>query len=256
LNEASHPLHRSEGERWVLVTGGSRGIGRAVALDLADKGYSIIASYLHRTEEAERTASGVQDRGTEVMLIPGNLADPGECAALVDRIASRTSRLHGIVHCAALGALSSTLSTRPNRWQLAWETHVGALLRILERAVELLVPGSGVVAMTSIGSSRVMPGYASIAAAKGALETLTRYLALELMERGINVNAVCGGPVDTESLRSFSTFPELEEESRRRPGGRLGRPEDIAPLVSFLLSPEAAWIRGQVIVADGGFSLV
>jgi enoyl-[acyl-carrier protein] reductase III len=244
------------GERWALVTGGNRGIGKAVALDLAGNGYDIIVAYLRNEEEAERTAAALRELGRNVVLVAENLATAEGCSMLIEDIRSRASRLHGVVHCAALGALSPVLSTRPNRWQLTWETHVGALLRILEGAKDLLVPGAGVVAMTSIGSRRVMPGYASIAAAKGALEALTRYLAVELMEKHINVNAVCGGPVDTGSLRSFASFSDLEEECRRRPGGRLGRPEDLAPVVSFLLSPEAAWIRGQVIVADGGFGLV
>ena len=101
-----------------------------------------------------------------------------------------------------------------------------------------------------------MPGYASIGASKGALETLVRYLAVELAPEGINVNCVCGGPVDTDSLRSFSHYDQIAEESGRRPSGRLGQPDDLAPIVSFLLSQEASWIQGQVIVADGGFSLL
>jgi NAD(P)-dependent dehydrogenase (short-subunit alcohol dehydrogenase family) len=82
-----------------------------------------------------------------------------------------------------------------------------------------------------------------------------RYLAAELAADGVTVNAVCGGPVETDSLRSFAFFAAVAEESRRRACGRIGQPEDIAPVVTFLLSPAARWIRGQIIVADGGFSL-
>jgi len=138
---------------------------------------------------------------------------------------------------------------------MAWDTHVAALLGLIEVGRGLLRDPASVVTFSSLGAHRVMEGYASIGATKGALETLVRYLAVELAPDGVNVNCVRGGPVDTDSLRSFPTFDDLVEESHRRPSGRMGRPEDIAPVVSFLLSPDARWIRGQVIVADGGFGL-
>jgi enoyl-[acyl-carrier protein] reductase III len=241
--------------RWALVTGGSRGIGRAVALALADQGWNVAVAYLQNHEAAREVADAVRARGRRALLSAGNLGAPEACAALVAQLTAEAGRLDGLVHGAALGALSPVLETRPGRWRLAWDSHVGALLDLLSRARPLMPPGASVVALTSIGSTRVMPGYGPIAAAKGALETLVRYLAAELAEAGITVNAVCGGPVDTASLRSFATFEALEAESRRRPPGRLGRPEDLAPVVAFLLGPGARWIRGQVLVADGGFSL-
>ena len=243
------------GTRWALVTGGSRGIGRAVALTLADEGWNVGIGYLQNHAAAEQVVAAVQGRGRSAFLHAGNLGSSEACGALVERLGSEAGRLDGLVHCAALGALSPVLETRPGRWRLAWDTHVAALIDLVARARPLFTRGGAVVALTSRGSQRVMPGYGSIAAAKGALETLVRYLAAELAGEDINVNAVCGGPVDTASLRSFDTFAALEAESRRRASGRLGQPEDLAPVVAFLLSPQARWIRGQVVVADGGFSL-
>lgn len=248
-------LPGDEPPRWVLVTGGSRGIGRATVLHLAERGWNTAIAYLRDDAAATNTLEAVQELGGKAILHRGNLGKPEECSRLLDSIRLETDHLHGLVHCAALGALSPTLETRPNRWRLAWDTHVGTLLELLSQGGTLLAPGAGVVALSSLGAHRVTPGYASIAAAKGALETLVKYLAVELAPRKINVNAICGGPVDTDSLRSFPFFPEVERESQRRPCGRMGTPEDLAPIVSFLLSPEAAWIRGQVIMADGGFSL-
>lgn len=244
-----------EERRWALVTGGSRGIGRAVALDLAAHGWNVVVAYLRDDAAAESVACSVRKLRGQALLHRLNVANRAECAELVRRMEDVAGALGGFVHCAALGGSSPVLATRNGWWRLAWETHVGALVDLVQQSRSLLRPGAGVVALTSLGVRRVTPGYASIAAAKGALEALVRYLAAELAEAQVNVNAVCGGPVDTDSLRSFAFFDDVEAESRRRPPGRMGRGEDIAPVVRFLLGPEARWIRGQVIVADGGFSL-
>jgi len=241
--------------RWVLVTGASRGIGRATAVELARRGWDVAIGYLRNVDAAESVAEDVRQQGRRALLAPCNLAKREDCTDLMHQLQREVSALHGLVHCAGLGALSPTLETRPGRWQLTWDTHVGALLHLLAEARPMLASGSGVVALSSLGARSVMPGYASIGTMKAALESLVRYLAADLAPHGIHVNAVCGGPVDTDSLRSFDTFAQLETESSRRPSARLGQPMDLAPVIAFLLSPDAQWIRGQVIVADGGFSL-
>jgi enoyl-[acyl-carrier protein] reductase III len=241
--------------RWALITGGSRGIGRAVALELAERDWNLGIVYLRNDAAAEEVGAAVRARGGVARLYRSNLARREDCVEVVGRCAAEIGCLHGFVHCAGLGALSPVLATRDGRWRMAWDTHFGAFVELLSQGRDLLGPGSSVVALTSLGAHRVMPGYGSIAAAKGALEAIVRYLAAELAERGVNVNAVCGGPVETESLRSFASFDALDAESRRRPCGRLAQPADLAPVVAFLLSPAARWIRGQVVVADGGFGL-
>lgn len=247
---------RGAGEApWLLVTGGSRGIGRAVAVEAATRGWDVVVAYLRNEDAARQTAARVTESGRRAVLFQGNLANPDECGRLVAHVRAAAGRLDGCVHCAALGALAPATETRANRWRLAWDTHVAALLELLSRGRDTFRPGATVVAVSSLGTERVMPGYAPLGAAKGALEVLVRYLAVELAPSGINVNAVRAGPVDTDSLRAFPWFGDLEAESRRRPPGRLGTPEDVAKVIIFLLGPDAAWIRGQIIVADGGFSL-
>lgn len=241
--------------RWAVVTGAGRGIGRAVTLELARSGWDVVAGYLRDERSAADTAAAATALGAHVVLHRGNIGTVEDRRALLRLAAEHTPRVDGLVHCAGLGALSPALATRPARWQLAVDTHFLAFVDLVSQARPLLGRGSGVVALTSLGTTRVTPGYASIAAAKGALETSVRYLAAELAEDGVTVNAVCGGPVETDSLRSFAFFPAMVEESRRRLCGRMGQPEDIAPVVTFLLTPAARWIRGQIIVADGGFSL-
>lgn len=241
---------------WVLVTGGSRGIGRGIVREMARRGWNVAIAHLRDVAAAEQARAEVEASGGEALVHAGNLGDPAECVRLVEAVRGGPGRLDGVVHCAGLGALAPALDARPGRWRMAWETHVGALVEILGRGRDLLAPGSAVVAVSSLGARRVLPGYAPIAASKGALETLVRYLAVELADHGIAVNAVRGGPVDTDSLRSFEAFDELDRWSRRSIARRLGRPEDLAPVVAFLLSPESRWIRGQVVVADGGLGLV
>jgi enoyl-[acyl-carrier protein] reductase III len=242
-------------ERWALVTGGSRGIGRAVALELAKSDWNVGIVHLRNDDAASSVASAVRASGRKCLVYRANLAKPDECSAVVERFREDSGPLAGLVHAAGLGSLSPALATRPSRWQIAWDTHVGALVSLASAAQTLFAERAAIVAFTSLGAWNVMPGYAPIAAAKGALESLVRYLAAELSPRSINVNAIRGGPVDTDSLRSFATFGEVEAESRRRLPGRLGLPEDIAPIAAFLLGPGARWINGQVITADGGFGL-
>jgi NAD(P)-dependent dehydrogenase (short-subunit alcohol dehydrogenase family) len=242
-------------ERWALVTGGSRGIGRAVALELAGRAWHVGIIYLRNEEAAAAAAESVRAKGRKCVTYSANLAKPDECAGVVERFAADAGPISALVHAAGLGALSPALSTRPARWQLAWDTHVGALLSLATAAQPHFAERASILAFSSLGASSVMPGYASIAAAKGALESLVKYLAAELLSCGVNVNAIRGGPVDTDSLRSFATFADVEAESGRRAPGRLGRPEDIAPIAAFLVEPDSRWINGQVITADGGFSL-
>ncbi len=245
----------SETGCWALVTGGSRGIGRAVAIELAARGWNLIVAYLRNDSAADAVKTAVQQHGRQILLHKMNVAKQQERAELMDLISRDVGTLSGFVHCAALGGFSPALETRPNKWQLAWDTHVAAFVELVGCARSVFTSPANVVAVSSLGAQRVMTGYASIGAVKGALEVLVRYLGAELARDGINVNAVCGGPIDTDSLRSAPDYAQLEDESRRRPSARMGVPEDIAPVIAFLMSQDANWIRGQVIVVDGGFSL-
>lgn len=244
-----------ESRPWALVTGGSRGIGRACAVDLARRGWNVAVVYLRNRPAAEGTVSEAAEAGALAFAVACNVARAEERKHLIERLEAEAGQVGGIVHAAGLGALAPVLGARPARWQTAWDTHVAGLVSLLHELREMLANPASVVTFSSLGARHVMEGYAAIGASKGALETLVRYLAVELAPQGVNVNCVRGGPVDTDSLRSFSLYEALRAESRRRLPGRLGRPEDVAPIVTFLLGPDARWIRGQVIVADGGFSL-
>ena len=167
----------------------------------------------------------------------------------------------GGLDCFVSNAVSGGIgpATRIGRfgWDLALNANARAFMLGAQEAAKLF-PASGgrIVAVSSIGSFTCLPGYAAVGASKAALEALVRYFAAELAPRGVNVNAVSGGPVDTAALDYFPDKEALIEEWKERtPARRLARPDEIAAVVVFLLSNDAAWIQGQTVVADGGITL-
>ncbi|HEY5622701.1 MAG TPA: SDR family oxidoreductase [Gammaproteobacteria bacterium] len=243
-------------KRAVLITGGSRGIGRAVALRLAPHCETLIINYVQNDTEAGNTCRLIEGDGCEAIAVKANLAYPDRVDALFDEIAKRVERLDGFVHSAAITAFKPASELRPNQWDLTLNVNARAFLLCAQRCVPLM-NDAAIVALSSLGSIRAIPNYGAMGPAKAALEAVVRYLAVELGGTKIRVNAVSGGPVVTDSLRKFPDADAmLAEAVRRTPAGRLGDPEDIADVVVFLLSPEARWIFGQTLIADGGLSLV
>ncbi len=235
----------------VFVTGGSRGIGKAIALRFAREGAARVAIGFFRSDAAaEETAGELKGLGAEPVLVRGNVAG--------DRVAREVAELGPLdvlVHNAATGVIRPALETEDKHWDWTHSTNARALLSLVRAAAPSMQPGSSVVALSSLGSSRVLDNYALVGTSKAALEALVRYLAVELGPRGIRVNAVSGGVVETGALEHFPNREEMVEIGGRNPAGRIVTPEDIAGAVCFLCGPDAEMIRGQVLVVDGGFSL-
>lgn len=235
----------------VLVTGASRGIGRAIALHLARPGGTVVVNYLRNEEAAEAVAAEVRTRGAEALTVQANVRsepDLKELAASLDEV-------DVLVHNAAVGALKPYDKLRTSHWDLTLESSLRPfwLLTRLCRLAE----GASVVGISSMGSRAFIPGYAAMGAAKGGLEALTRQLAVELAPRRVRVNTVCAGLVDTDSLDYLPSGAEMKAlADAHTPLGRCGTPEDIARVVGMLVSPAAGWVTGQVLVADGGLSLL
>jgi NAD(P)-dependent dehydrogenase (short-subunit alcohol dehydrogenase family) len=225
-------------------------------VQLAEDGWNVAFTFLRDRDAAGEVEARLRKSGAEVLALMSDVTQPDDRAEFLTALVERTGAVGGIVHAAALGAPSTALGMRPGRWRMTWDSHVGGFLDLISLLRPMLRPHSSIVALSSAGAHRVLPGYAPIGASKAALEAFVRYLAVELEPEGIRVNAVSAGPVVTRSLRSFPFYEELEAEARRRPPGRLGRPEDVAPVIAFLLGPDSAWIRGQILVADGGFGLL
>jgi enoyl-[acyl-carrier protein] reductase III len=237
----------------VLVTGGSRGIGKAIALRFAEAGAARVAiGYLRNDKAAEQTAEELRGRGTEPVLVRGNVSSERVLAQVAE-----LPPLQALVHNAATGVIRPALEVEDKHWDWTLTANARALLSLTRAAAPKMPAGSSIVALSSLGSTRVLENYVLVGTSKAALESLVRYLAVELAPRGIRVNAVSGGVVETGALEHFPNRDQmLKAAQTRTPAGRMVTPDDIAETVLFLCSPGADMIRGQTIVVDGGFSLL
>ena len=237
--------------RSVLVTGGSRGIGRAIALRLARDGATKVAiGYFRSDSAAEATAEELRSLGAEPVLVRGNVTS----SRVAEQVAA-LGPLDVLVHNAATGVIRPALETEDKHWDWTLNANARALLGLTRVAAPSMRPDSSIVAISSLGSVRVLENYTLVGVSKAALEALVRYLAVELAPQGIRVNAVSAGVVETGALEHFPNRDEMLASGARNPAGRIVTPADVAGVVSFLCSPDAEMIRGQTIVIDGGWSL-
>jgi enoyl-[acyl-carrier protein] reductase III len=219
----------------------------------------VVVGYMNADEAAAETGAAITGHGRRALLVRGNVAD----AATVRRLTEAAGELGGgrldvLVHAAALGAFKPTMELRRSQFDLSMSVNARALLELVQEARPLLRGRDArVLALSSRGAGRVLPSYGAVGVSKAALEALARYLAVELAAEGVRVNVLTAGLVDTDAIRAF---PDRErrvaEATARTPFGRIATPADIAPVAAFLCGPDAAWITGQVIVADGGLGLL
>ena len=236
----------------VLVTGGSRGIGNAIALKFAEQGAARVAiGYLRNDRAAEETAEELRSAGAEPLLLRGSVAS--------ERVAAEAAELGPfdvLVHNAATGVIRPALETKDKHWDWTLEANARALLTLTRACAPQMPDGSSIVGVSSLGSIRVLENYTLVGVSKAALEALVRYLAVELAPR-IRVNAVSAGVVETGALEHFPNREEMISSGlARTPVGRLVQPADVADAVCFLCSPAAAMVCGHTLIVDGGFSLL
>ncbi len=238
----------------VLVTGGTRGIGKAIALRFAELGAARVAvSYFRNDRAAEETADEIRAHGAEPVVLRGNLGDPAKARDVV----AGAGAVDVLVSNAATGVILLVLEVTEKHWDWTLNANARALLTLAREAVPSMPAGGSIIAISSMGGERVLDNYSLVGTSKAALESLVRYLAVELAPRGIRVNAVSAGLVETGALAFFPGREDMVARFRERtPAGRLVEPVDVAGAVSFLCSPEAAMIRGQAVVVDGGYSLL
>ncbi len=248
---------RLEG-RLALVTGGARGIGRATSIALAREGADVAIGYVRNEEAAQETARLVEAEGRRAVLVRGHLGDSERAGDVVDETVAGLGGLDLVVSNAASGVIRPALEVTAKHWDWTLDINARAFLLLAQRATPHLEArgGGSLVAISSLGSVRTLPNYVLVGTSKAALEALVRYLGVELASRGIRVNGVSGGVVETDALDHFPNREDMLLNARQHtPAGRLLQPEDLARAVVFLSSADAAMIVGQILVVDGGYGL-
>ena len=242
-----------------LITGASRGIGRAIALRLAGMGADIALNYVRNEEAAQSTLKALSSNGIKAHPIQANVGDPDAINELVEKTLETFGRVDILIHNAALGAFKPVHQLKKNQWDLSLDINSKAFLLLCQKVAPVMEKNGGgsIIALSSLGSQRFIPNYGAIGISKAALETLVKYLGVEYAPKNIRVNCVSGGLVDTDALKSFPKYEELKTEVvSKTPAGRIGQPDDLAKVVAFLASEESQWIYGQTLIADGGLSLI
>ena len=239
-----------------LVTGAARGIGRATAKKLAAEGCDVAVNYYNSADAAETLCSEIRAVGRRAVAIAGSVGIPDSVDEMFAEFGKHFDRLDILVSNAASGVLKPTIDMTLKHWRWCLETNALALNLLTQRGLPLMGEGARVIAMSSLGAQRAMPGYGFIGASKAALEALARALAQELGPRGIRVNVVSAGVVDTDALAYFPNREELLANfAERTPAGPVLTADDVAGAVYLLCLPEAAMINGHTLVVDGGFAI-
>ncbi len=239
-----------------LVTGGGRGIGKAIALKLACQGADVIVNFFRHRDTAQETAGEIEALGVKAETVRANVGDPAKIDEMFDTISTKFGRLDIFISNAASGVGRPITELDVKAWEWTMDINARALLLCSQRAAKLMSGRGGkIVSISSLGSSFVLPNYTLVGVSKAALEALTRYLAIEFASQNICVNAVAASAVETEALKFYFKEGMAQEGHHLTPAGRMVAPEDVANVVSFLCSEEALMIRGQTIVVDGGTSV-
>ena len=240
-----------------LVTGGSRGIGRAIALELARRGADIAFNYMRNHRAARDTEAALLEAGARCLRVRAHLGDEAAIGRLFESVEREFGRLDILVNNAASGVMRSAAELESRHWDWTMDINAKAPWRCAVAAAELMRDGGSIVNISSPGSTRVLPDYFVVGVSKAALESLTRYLAIEFGPRDITVNAVSASFIQTGAVDAFPEgSPARELAQRPTPAGRVVTPEDVARAVAFLCGPDARMIRGQVLLVDGGETLL
>ena len=244
--------------RVCLVTGGSRGIGRATAVALGRRGATVVVNYRREQEQAESAVTAVAAAGGRAYAIQADVADAAAVAAMFDQVGAREGRLDVLVANAAASSFKSILETHAGNIEKTARISLFGLFDLAQHAVGLMQRGGNIVSVSGWDAHVVVPGHSLLAAMKAATEAITKYLAVEFAAQGIAASAVAPGVTETDSFVAYEAAQPGQIAAWRSlaPFGRFATPEEIAEIIVFLASREAVWLTGQTLVADGGQSLM
>ncbi|HEV7666609.1 MAG TPA: enoyl-[acyl-carrier-protein] reductase FabL [Chloroflexota bacterium] len=242
-----------------LITGGGRGIGRAIALELARRGADVLVNYVRHPDAAEETAREARALGVQAEALRGNVADESHVERLFGVVRDRFGYLDFLINNSASGVNKPATELTAHHWDWTLNVNARGAWLCAKAALPLMQTrgGGAIVSISSLGAQRVMSDYFLVGVSKAALEAVTRYLSVEFAPHGVRVNAVSGGLVETDALKSFPWGTAvISQMTKKTPAGRMVEPEDLAGVVAFLCSEAASMIRGQTITVDGGYSLL
>ncbi|MEV5900386.1 SDR family oxidoreductase [Streptomyces sp. NBC_00015] len=255
------PQHRQtpDREQVSLITGASRGIGRALALTLAERGGTVVVNYKKNADLAQKTVAEVEEAGGRGFAVQADVETTEGVTTLFDEVAQRCGRLDHFVSNAAASAFKSIVDLGPHHLDRSYAMNLRPFVLGAQQAVKLMDNGGRIVALSSYGSIRAYPTYAMLGGMKAAIESWVRYMAVEFAPYGINVNGVNGGLIDSDSLEFFYNvegMPPMQGVLDRIPARRPGTVREMADTIAFLLGEGAGYITGQTLVVDGGLSVV
>jgi enoyl-[acyl-carrier protein] reductase III len=241
----------------ILITGGSKGIGRATALRFSQPGNTLFINYAHDDASAHKTANEIKDHGATAHLVKADIGQKSEIQQMMNFTKNQVNQLDLIVHCAVLTIPGGVFDVSFESWIDALKVGSLSLIEVVKEALPILPEGSTVIALSSKGATHAIPQYAALGTPKALTESIIKYMVLELAPKGIRANVVAAGPLDTEAFRTV--FPNAEEKlqaaANANPSGRNLTFKDVTETIAFLASPQAQMIQGRVIFVDGGLYL-
>jgi len=236
-----------------VITGGDSGIGRAVALAFAREGADVLIAYLNEHDDAKETARLVEEAGRKAVLVPGDIADPAHCRAIVDQAVQAFGRIDVLVNNAAFQMTRESLEEIPDEeWDYTFQVNITAMFHICKAAVKHMQPGASIINTSSINSDKPKPTLLAYAATKGAIANFTAGLAQLLADKGIRANSVAPGPIWTPLIPSTMPPEEVESFGEQVPMKRPGQPAEVAPVYVMLASDQASYVSGARIAVTGG----
>jgi NAD(P)-dependent dehydrogenase (short-subunit alcohol dehydrogenase family) len=240
-------------DKATVITGGDSGIGRAVALAYAREGADVLISYLNEHDDAKETARLVEEAGRRAILVPGDLADPSHCRAVIERAVNEFGRIDVLVNNAAFQMSHEAIEDIPDdEWDYTFQVNITAMFHLCKAAVKHMPSGSSIINTTSINSDKPKPTLLAYATTKGAIANFTGGLSQLLADKGIRVNSVAPGPIWTPLIPSTMPADEVESFGDETPMKRPGQPKEVAPVFVMLASDEASYISGARIAVTGG----
>jgi len=240
-----------------IITGGDSGIGRAVAIAFAREGADVLIAYLDEDDDARETARWVEEAGRKAVLVSGDIAQPAQCAAIVDKAVEAFGRLDILVNNAAYQMSYPSLEAiSDEEWDKTFDTNIGAMFRLTRAAIKHMKPGAAIVNTTSINADHPNPGLIAYATTKGAIRNFTGGLAQLLAEKGIRANCVAPGPIWTPLIPSTMPPEKVEKFGQQVPMKRPGQPAELAPVYVMLASDEASYISGATVAVTGGAPII